>query len=95
MCETTALGAAIAAGRAEGIRKWDVRSNMAVPSDTFFPSITDNGNLNILSSIFSLVFLNRTEHLKNIVMWVTHKKINLKNEIILGWSLFELQLGIF
>ncbi|XP_043484071.1 glycerol kinase-like isoform X1 [Leptopilina heterotoma] len=42
MCDTTALGAAIAAGRAEGIRKWDVRSNIAVPSDSFFPSISDN-----------------------------------------------------
>lgn len=53
MCDTTALGAAIAAGRAEGIRKWDVRSNIAVPSDSFFPSISDNGNFNLLH-IFEL-----------------------------------------
>ena len=44
MCETTALGAAIAAGKAEGIRKWDVRPDFAVPRDTFVPSITDHGN---------------------------------------------------
>ncbi|XP_033213012.1 glycerol kinase-like isoform X5 [Belonocnema kinseyi] len=42
MCETTALGAAVAAGRAEGIRRWDVRLDVPVPSDTFMPSITDN-----------------------------------------------------
>ena len=43
MCETTALGVAIAAGSAEGIRKWDLRSDGFVPSDTFVPSITENG----------------------------------------------------
>lgn len=42
MCETTALGVAIAAGSAEGIRKWDVKIDAAVPSDTFLPSITEN-----------------------------------------------------
>ncbi|XP_072761014.1 glycerol kinase 3 isoform X1 [Anoplolepis gracilipes] len=42
MCETTALGVAIAAGSAEGIRKWDVKSDTAVPSDIFLPSITEN-----------------------------------------------------
>lgn len=43
MCETTALGVAIAAGSADGIRKWDVRINTAIPNDTFLPSITENG----------------------------------------------------
>ncbi|XP_043280581.1 glycerol kinase-like [Venturia canescens] len=42
MCETTALGVAIAAGSAEGIRKWDLRLDVPVPSDTFVPSITEN-----------------------------------------------------
>ncbi|XP_053989074.1 glycerol kinase-like [Hylaeus volcanicus] len=42
MCETTALGVAIAAGSADGIRKWDVKIDVAVPSDTFFPSISEN-----------------------------------------------------
>lgn len=44
MCETTALGVAIAAGSAEGIRKWDVKTDAAVPSDIFLPSISENGN---------------------------------------------------
>lgn len=44
MCETTALGVAIAAGSAEGIRKWDMKINTAVPSDIFSPSISENGN---------------------------------------------------
>ncbi|KAG7210529.1 hypothetical protein KM043_012050 [Ampulex compressa] len=42
MCETTALGVAIAAGSADGIRRWDMKSDVAVPSDTFYPSITEN-----------------------------------------------------
>ncbi|XP_066584438.1 glycerol kinase 3-like isoform X1 [Prorops nasuta] len=42
MCETTALGVAIAAGSAEGIRKWGVKSNAPVPSDIFLPSITED-----------------------------------------------------
>lgn len=42
MCETTALGVAIAAGSAEGIRKWDVKTDAAVPSDIFLPSISEN-----------------------------------------------------
>ncbi|KAL0114613.1 hypothetical protein PUN28_011723 [Cardiocondyla obscurior] len=42
MCETTALGAAIAAGSAEGIRKWDMKIDAAVPSDIFLPLITEN-----------------------------------------------------
>lgn len=44
MCETTALGVAIAAGSAEGIRKWDVKIDAAVPSDIFLPAITENGD---------------------------------------------------
>jgi len=44
MYETTALGVAIAAGSAEGIRKWDVKLDTTVASDIFSPSITENGN---------------------------------------------------
>jgi glycerol kinase len=43
MCEITALGVAIAAGSAEGIKKWDINLSTNVPSDTFIPSITENG----------------------------------------------------
>lgn len=44
MSETTALGAAIAAGSAEGIRKWNIKSESIIPSDIFLPSITEDGN---------------------------------------------------
>lgn len=44
MCEITALGVAIAAGSAEGIKKWDINVGTNVPSDTFTPAITENGN---------------------------------------------------
>lgn len=52
MCETTALGVAIAAGSAEGIRKWDVKIEAAVPSDIFLPSITENGDYFTMISYF-------------------------------------------
>lgn len=42
MAETTALGAAMAAGCAEGIGVWDLASMHSVPSDTFYPSISDD-----------------------------------------------------
>lgn len=43
MAESTGLGVAIAAGLAEGIRKWDLSNMSQVPGDTFYPSITENG----------------------------------------------------
>ncbi|KAI4504707.1 hypothetical protein M0802_000257 [Mischocyttarus mexicanus] len=49
MAETTALGAAIAAGSAEGIRKWDIKTGSIVPSDIFLPSISEDES-NILYS---------------------------------------------
>lgn len=52
MCETTALGVAIAAGSAEGIRKWDVKIDAAVPSDIFLPSIAENGDYFTMISYF-------------------------------------------
>ncbi|XP_075214795.1 glycerol kinase 3-like [Lycorma delicatula] len=42
MAETTALGAAMAAGCAEGIEVWDLVNMHTVPSDVFFPTITDD-----------------------------------------------------
>ncbi|KAL1124512.1 hypothetical protein AAG570_001138, partial [Ranatra chinensis] len=44
MTETTALGAAMAAGSAQGIDVWDLKNVQPVPSDIFLPSISDNGN---------------------------------------------------
>lgn len=43
MTETTALGAAVAAGSAEGIGVWDLSNIQPVPSDTFYPSISLDG----------------------------------------------------
>lgn len=42
MTETTALGAAIAAGNAKGVDVWDMENVQPVPSDTFTPSITED-----------------------------------------------------
>lgn len=43
MHEITALGVAIAAGSAEGIKKWDTSSGNEPPSDKFKPAIPENG----------------------------------------------------
>jgi glycerol kinase len=43
MTETTALGAAMAAGSAEGIGVWDLTNFQAVGNDTFQPSISEDG----------------------------------------------------
>lgn len=43
MAETTALGAAIAAGCAEGIKIWDLNKVQPTPSDEFHPLVSDNG----------------------------------------------------
>ncbi|KAJ8971722.1 hypothetical protein NQ317_000268 [Molorchus minor] len=42
MLETTALGAAIAAGTAKGIGVWEIENIEPVPSDVFVPSISEN-----------------------------------------------------
>lgn len=46
MAETTALGAAMAAGFAEGIKVWDLDHLQPTPNDTFTPVITDEGTSN-------------------------------------------------
>lgn len=43
MAETTALGAAMAAGFAEGIKVWDMEQLQPTSNDTFNPVITDEG----------------------------------------------------
>lgn len=43
MTETTALGAAIAAGCAEGIEVWDLNRVQPMPNDTFTPLIRKHG----------------------------------------------------
>ena len=42
MVETTALGAAIAAGYARGVEVWDLENIQPVPSDVFIPRISEN-----------------------------------------------------
>jgi glycerol kinase len=43
MAETTALGAAMAAGSAEGIEVWDLNNIQPVACDIFNPLITEDG----------------------------------------------------
>lgn len=47
MAETTALGAAMAAGYAKGIKVWDISNKHNNISDTFYPVITDEGLCNL------------------------------------------------
>ncbi|KAK7602320.1 hypothetical protein V9T40_007909 [Parthenolecanium corni] len=42
MAETTALGAAIAAGMADGIKVWDINRVQPTPNDVFHPLISEN-----------------------------------------------------
>ena len=46
MPETTALGAAMAAGSAEGVDVWNIRDQAIVTTDTFNPSIAQTGRNN-------------------------------------------------
>jgi glycerol kinase len=43
MTETTALGAAMAAGSAEGIGVWDLTTLQGVGNDIFQPAISEDG----------------------------------------------------
>ena len=43
MAETTALGAAMAAGAAENIGIWDLSDLQSNPSDIFSPKISESG----------------------------------------------------
>lgn len=61
MAETTALGAAMAAGSAEGIQVWDLQreSPDSVISDSFQPSISEDGNIpfwNKKAMCFNLIY---------------------------------------
>jgi hypothetical protein len=57
MAETTALGAAMAAGSAEGIEVWDLNNIQPVPCDIFNPLITEDGKKYFLR-VFCLIFTN-------------------------------------
>lgn len=47
MSETTALGAAIAAGSAKGVEVWQADKIKPTPNDVFFPSISPDGKLGL------------------------------------------------
>lgn len=51
MVETTALGAAMAAGYAEGVKVWDLETTHS-SFDTFTPSINATGRQMVLLSTF-------------------------------------------
>jgi glycerol kinase len=47
MTETTALGAAMAAGSAEGIDVWDLTTVQSTGNDTFRPAISEDGKFTL------------------------------------------------
>jgi glycerol kinase len=47
MTETTALGAAMAAGSAEGIGVWDLTNIQSAGNDTFRPAISEDGKFTL------------------------------------------------
>jgi hypothetical protein len=51
MAETTALGAAMAAGSAEGIGVWDLNNIQPVPCDIFNPLIAEDGKGHVCKSL--------------------------------------------
>lgn len=50
MPETTALGAAMAAGAAEGVNVWSLKEDhlTTITTDTFSPSVTEKGTSYII-----------------------------------------------
>ena len=61
--DITALGVAMAAGRASGIGVWDLESEErdVVPSDTFLRTTTEDGKfLSVLVELINCVYILRT-----------------------------------
>ena len=63
MTETTALGAAMAAGAADGIAVWDLTKLTPLTTDDFSPSILPEGKLfyfliGIKKILFSIIFFD-------------------------------------
>lgn len=52
--DMSALGVAMVAGQAKGIDAWDITKEYSetVPSDTFLPTTTEDGNFLLLSLLF-------------------------------------------
>lgn len=62
MPETTALGAAMAAGFADGIQVWDlVKGDVAkITTDVFYPSIPSSGEKNCGEPVYEVVTVRLT-----------------------------------
>ena len=63
MPETTALGVAMAAGSAEGVRVWslDPRDLTAITTDVFEPSVTEKGIFGTLLKWLQLHFIQNNQ----------------------------------
>lgn len=87
MPDITALGAAMAAGHAEGIDVWELEGEEIerVPSDTFLPTTTPEGKIlsNLMTSIF---YLLRNVFLLFIERDARYTKWKMAVERSLGWA---------
>ncbi len=54
MTETTALGAAIAAGCADGINVWDINKVQPAPSDVFQPLMSEKGKILVIFNVIKI-----------------------------------------
>jgi glycerol kinase len=83
MAETTALGAAMAAGFAEGIKVWDLtkESPETIISDVFRPSISEDGKSKLSpgANMFILIY-------QLVERDVRYAKWKMAVERSLGWS---------
>ena len=57
MTETTALGAAVAAGAAEGIAVWDIKTKNESSDVSIFQPKLDASGKNVVLKLFNCVFL--------------------------------------
>ena len=57
MTETTALGAAVAAGAAEGIALWDIKSKNESSDVTIFQPKLDTSGKNVLQNFQTVCFI--------------------------------------
>ncbi|KAJ1526179.1 hypothetical protein ONE63_009338 [Megalurothrips usitatus] len=81
MTEATALGAAIAAGVAEGVDVWDLDSTVDVPCDIFYPRMNDNER--------EILHQKWKKAVERSLGW----EVDLAEEPSEGMYLFELQVG--
>ena len=90
MTETTALGAAMAAGNAEGIDVWSLDSldQNGITSDTFTPAVSESGTSKVVQLLISdidcvLFDVNYTDRDSRYTRWKDAVKRTLGWETIL------------